>query len=586
MWDYLNNYPRYFSEKSAVDDCALVFGENYKLIFDFSFYKGEEYNYNFTELISFSNEADYLYKLEYENPYPDKFDNAIFYIELDPEDNTRFRFGRHLEGDFDYIELFADIGFTAEELFSQLNKYDAWVEITNKLYGYYFLETSDENQVSIGIMNSDFGITGNISEVEYHGYMSYTVSVDYPGYEGDEMTAPYEPYTADYPVYYNPSLEYLVIEMYKKRIEFAPDKGLTLEKFVAELVKYDSWVEADVEIGGYYLISDKDNRLYLGRNNKIWSYDGTVSKVEYNGYNSYSVTVDYPKEGNKDAYTIVYEIYFCPNSEILLIGIENQTVKFVPDIGLTADELFAEISKYINWIISDGYTGGYYFRAYDGNKFEIGKGSRTEYRVGTISKVIYDCNKHYIVTVNYPKEGNKDATTVEHSLYYYPVSEILEIEIDNKTIRFNPDKGLTFKEFVAYVGQYKRWQEHKDGGYFVQIYDGNKFFRGTLDSGDGFTGTISDFKYNGFTQYTITVDYPGYEGDELIDPYDPHTVSYEFYCNPEKNYLAMWYYGELVQFKVRKKILLIFCYCMNKLYCIYKKSIIVYQSKIEFILLE
>ena len=80
----------------------------------------------------------------------------------------------------------------------------------------YFVAVSDKDQFAFGIMNSGFGIIGTISNVAYHGYMHYTLTVDYPGYEGDEMTDPYDPYTEDYYMYFNPHFEELIIELYEE----------------------------------------------------------------------------------------------------------------------------------------------------------------------------------------------------------------------------------------------------------------------------------------------------------------------------------------------------------------------------------
>ncbi|HPW53508.1 MAG TPA: hypothetical protein PK631_03970, partial [Erysipelotrichaceae bacterium] len=285
LWEYLSQYPRYFSDW-GVDLYAFVFENEDDLTYDISHRMDEEYNLYFTEVISFSNEDDYLYKIEYENPYPDEIEKTIFYIQLNPEDSTRLKLGVYNSGELVYYDLYADVALTKEELFGKLSKYNAWTEENNILDGYYFLRAHDKNQLSLGIMSSGFGLTGTISDVKFHGYMSYTVSVDYPGYEGDEITDPYEAYTADYEVYFNPYKEHLTITISGVEVNFVPDKGATLKEFYDFIAEYINWCEAHVTSGFFINVHD-DNQFYLGHRIMDFWRDGKMSKLEYKGYNSY-----------------------------------------------------------------------------------------------------------------------------------------------------------------------------------------------------------------------------------------------------------------------------------------------------------
>lgn len=336
LWEYLGKHPRYLSKYGA-DDCALVFDNGDDLTFDYSVYMGEEYNFYFTELKSFEVENDKLYKLEYENPYPEHFEKAIFYIDCSSENENAFYFGMYYGGSLDYVEVFADIGLTADELFKALNKYERWVDVDADMYGGYFVAVSDKDQFAFGIMNSGFGIIGTISNVAYHGYMHYTLTVDYPGYEGDEMTDPYDPYTVDYIVYYNPNTEILIINLYDETVEFAPDVGLNFDQVVNELSKYVTWLATEDSPREYFIrVYDKDT-FELGLSQSGFWIKGTIADIKYHGQMTYTLTVDFPGyEGDEmtdpyDAYTMEYTMYFYPTHDILIMELYEEIIEFAPD---------------------------------------------------------------------------------------------------------------------------------------------------------------------------------------------------------------------------------------------------------------
>ncbi len=338
LWDYLDDYDRYLSEWGA-EDCALVFDNGDDLTFDYSFYMGDEYNFYFTELISFTHEGNNVYRLEYNNPYPDNFDSAVFYIDLGSDVANGFKFASYNNEPSDYVNVYADIGLTTKQLYDALAKYKNWIEVDTDIYGGYFVNAHDNDKFDLGLMNSGFWTQGTIMNVEYHGYMHYTMTLDYPGYEGDEITDPYDAYTADLYMYYNPFFEMLVIQLYEEAVEFAPEIELSADDLFAELAKYDAWYEVDSEnyMGFFAKFSGKDT-FDLGLQQSDFWLQGTVTKVEYFGNMYYVMTVYHPEfEGNElsdphDAYTAEYHIYYYPNHEVLLIGLYDTMVEFTPDV--------------------------------------------------------------------------------------------------------------------------------------------------------------------------------------------------------------------------------------------------------------
>ncbi len=339
LWDLLGKYPRYLSQWGA-EDCALVFDNGDELIFDYSVYIDEDHNFYFKELLSFSYEGNDVYKLEYENSYPDNFDTAIFYIDLGSNVKNGFRFGTIRDGKVDYIEVFGDVGLTFKELYAAISKYNTWIEVDADFYGGYFVKAQDNDKFDLGLMNSGFWIQGTVSNLEYHGYMHYTITVDYPGFEGNEMTDPYDPYTLDYYMYYNPYFELLIIELKDGAVEFTPELELSADEFFAELAKYDVWYEVDSDnYRGFFAKFSGQNTFDLGLQQSDFWLQGTVTNVVYHGSMYYVMTVDYPEfEGNElsephDAYTAEYHIYYYPNHQILLIGLYDSMVEFSPDVG-------------------------------------------------------------------------------------------------------------------------------------------------------------------------------------------------------------------------------------------------------------
>ena len=107
-------------------------------------------------------------------------------------------------------------------------------------------------------------------------------------------------------------------------------------------------------------------------------------------------------------------------------------------------------------------------------------------------------------------------------------------------------QGYTLEEFLNYTSKYKIWKTREDTLY-VKVFSDKKFTIGYLYSEGSPTGTISNFKYHGFEEYTFDVYYPAgfyYEND----PYDAYTSSYKMYFNPKYDYFAIWYADTLCSF--------------------------------------
>ncbi|MGI6509139.1 MAG: hypothetical protein ACOX1L_00960 [Erysipelotrichaceae bacterium] len=546
LWEYLNQYPRYFIVLGT-DLLAVKFENEGDITIDFSHIMDEKNNLYFTEIISFSNEEDDLYKIEYENPYSDNLEESIFYIQLNPEDSTRLMLGTYNFGEIKYYDLYADVALTKEELFEKLSNHKAWVEEKRDLDGYYFLEAYDKDQLSLGIKSSGFGITGTISDVKFNGYMSYTVSVDYPGYEGDEITDPYDAYTTDYEMFFNPYTEYLTINITGVKVNLVPDKGATLKEFYDFIAEYINWCEARVTSGYFFNVHD-NNQFYLGHRMLDFKCDGKMSKLEYNGYNSYTLTVDYPKDANKDAHSIQYPLYFSLNSEIMFFTIENIALEFVPDKGLTMKEFYAALSKYPFWRVKNT---DHYFKVYDEDQIWIDHYHGGDTYKGTF-KIEYLGNYRYTITFENPGYAGdqftkpNDPYTLELSAKFTPYNETLILDIENGSKAFTPDRGYTLEEFLNYTSKYKIWKTREDT-FYVKVFSDKKFTIGYLYSEGSPTGTISNFKYHGVEEYTFDVYYPaGFYYDN--DPYDAYTSSYKMYFNPEYDYFAIWYEDTLCSF--------------------------------------
>lgn len=452
LWEFLGKHPRYLSEWGA-DDCALVFDNGDDLTFDYSVYMGEEYNFYFTELISFNKEEENLYKLEYKNPYPEQFENAIFYIDLSSKNKDAFYFGMYYDGSLDYVEVFGDTGLTADELFKALSKHERWLDVDADMYGGYFIQVHDKDQFSLGLLNSGFGLVGTISNVKYHGYMHYTLTVDYPGYEGDEMTDPYDPYTVDYYMYYNPFSETFIVELYEEVVEFAPEVGLTEKELFSALSKYEKWLEVDDDIySGYFIKAYDKNKFDLGLSNSGFWIQGTIASIKYIGQMTYSMVVDYPGyEGDEmtdpyDPYTVTYTVYYNPNNEVLKIELDEKSVEFAPDVGLTQEQVIEELSKYASWSAIPSSAKEYFIKVYDKNVFELGLKQSGFWIQGTIASIKYNGEMYYTLTVDFPGfEGNEmtdpyDPYTAEFALYFYPNNEVLIMGLYEEVVEFAPDK--------------------------------------------------------------------------------------------------------------------------------------------------
>lgn len=447
LWDYLDNYSRFLSVWGP-EDSALMFKNDKDIVFDNSVYYGEGFDYNFTELKSFTYEGNNIYKLEYQNLYPDFFESSIFYIEIIPEFENKIRFGMYYDGKLEYVDLFGDVGFSKEQLIAEFAKHEYWLEAHNEMYGLYYFNVFDNDKFNLGITNSGFEFSGTISKIDYLGYMYYNIIVDYPGFEGDDMYEPYDPYSIEYITYYNPNFEKLLIHINDEMVGFAPEVNLSSDELLTILNKYDKWIQIDDEIyAGYFIIAHDKDKLDLGLSNSGFWISGTITEIRFSNHMSYTVVVSYP--------------------------------------GYAGDE------------ITDPY----------------------------------------------------DPYTMEYYFYYNPDGEVLMIQLDGDSIEFAPDTGLTAEELLNALSNYEIWYEYKDDhiGYFLKVYE-DKFELGLMDTEYGITGTISNVKYCGEYLYEITVDYPGFEGNEMQDPYDPYTLTHQLYFVTRNERLVMIINHEFVDF--------------------------------------
>ncbi len=526
LWDYLDDYPRYLTE-TVLEDAAIVFDNEGNLTFEYSeLYKDDLYK--FSNLISFSYEGDKVYKLEYENPYPEVFENAVFYVDLNYKDNTKFSFGKLNNDKIEYTDYYADIGLTTEELLESIARYETWREDNNEEMGYYFAKVFEDNQFGFGIMNSGFGTVGDVADVKYHGFMYYTVTVDYEGYEGDEMTDPYEPYTIDYVMYYNPRTDYMIIKAYNETIPFVPDVaseggmgggGDEDNDFdlIAALSKYDIWIETKPDSGSRYLKVYGD-KFDLNELNSGGFIPGVITNIKDNGNMNYTITAYY-EGSDKGEYGVPeksfskdYQVYYNPEKDVLKVEYYGEWVEFAPDKGIPADKLYNTLAKYDAWVEVTASLTGYFIKAYDGNKLLIALMYSDDSRNGNIENIDYWGKGNYSLSVYYP--GFEEPYHKEPSLDSYWINldykkEILTINLDGKDIKLVPDKAKTIAEFFnAYRDIYF---ENENMGYRFEINNGKYQIHtgGYEKQGNYEMFNVKSLKYNGLFVYELIVDMYG-----------------------------------------------------------------------------
>lgn len=444
LWEYLSKYPRYLTVM-GFENSAFVFENDDDLTLDNSICMGEDSSFYFTKLLSFSNENDYLYRLEYENPYPDIIPNAIFYIEINPDDDTVIKLGLIDDGEIFYSELYADIGLTSDELLAKLGAHDTWREDNNEYVGYFFAKVIDKKEFGFGIMNSGYGTIGDIVRVDYYGYMLYTITVDYEGYEGDEMTDPYDPYTLDYYISYNPHYDVLYIALDGEMVLFIPktdsDDDYDTESFnlISALSKYAIWIETSPNTGNSYL-KVYDNKFDLNYFAAGGFIPGVITDVKDNGNNYYTITAFYQGDdsGNygvpEKSFSKAYTIYYEPDSELLKVDYYDEWITFIPDKGLHPDQFIVLLSRYEVWVERPATGDGSFIRVYDGNKFDKGIIPSDYIHRGIIESVTYWGNNLYGITVYYPENDSEafgyESYTESYMIYYQSELEMLIFELD------------------------------------------------------------------------------------------------------------------------------------------------------------
>ncbi len=458
LWEYLGKYSRYLTELGG-EATAFVFDKDDDLTFDNSRGLGVGKSFYFTKLLSFSNENDYLYRLEYENPYPDEINCSIYYVELNPEDDTRIRFGAPNGGEIIYYDLYADVGLSSDKLLEKLEAHDTWREDNSDDVGYYFVRV-DDKEFTFGIMNSGFGSIGDISKVEYKGYMLYTIIVDHQGYEGDEMTDPYDPYSVEYLIYYNHYLDLFKIFIDDELVKFIPkvdlddnNEGDNLPSLdlCAELSKYAIWIEVDESPGGRFLKAYNGDRFHLGTLSSGGTDSGTITNIQDNGNMYYTVTVYYEGyEGDDftepfEAYTREYKLHFDPSKEIVIIELYGKSVKYAPDKGLHPNQFIALLSKYKRWSEVDEYGDeGYFIRVFDNDKFQKGIIASDYGHSGNIEYIEYMGYNNYNILVDYPgldiEPFEYESYSESYWIQYDPQKETLTFIIDNKVVKMKPKK--------------------------------------------------------------------------------------------------------------------------------------------------
>ncbi|HPW52840.1 MAG TPA: hypothetical protein PK631_00540 [Erysipelotrichaceae bacterium] len=313
LWDYLTEY-----------DCfATVLGLRHPILIfenddDMTMYSYDSFSpdiHTYTELISFSYEGNYLYRLEYENPYPTEFE-SIFYFRFVPSSSSMLTNVSYIDGEEYVCFFYGNKALTVDQIMKILGKYEYWLE-EKCITGHYFINIKDNDVFGHGIMNTEYFRNGTISKAEYEGLLTYKITIDYPAREASEMDDGYPAYCKTHK---------LVIGNYVTNIAFEtdlvsepfrwffPEIELTISELFEELAdkvfkSEDSGLEYSFkeENGRYYIMIHDTNTVALSAVHE-------VVKIKYQGYgwHIYEFTIN---DGNGDQ---KWHITYNPNDRLKL----------------------------------------------------------------------------------------------------------------------------------------------------------------------------------------------------------------------------------------------------------------------------
>ncbi len=258
-----------------------------------------------------------------------------------------------------------------------------------------------------------------------------------------------------------------------------------------------------------------------------------------------------------DPYTIDYEIYYNHRTDYLLIKAYGEEIKFVPEIILEKDELFATLTKYGIWIEVSPSKDNHFLKVNDEGEFLL-----TQYHTGgDFTGILTDAenngNMYYTLSVYYPGLDSgyygepTESFSAEYLTFFNPHTEVLIIEYCGEWIEFAPDKGLKGDQLLVELAKNELWVGEDMGGkenYFIKIYDGDKFDLRIIDNDFSHTGTIVRADYMGKMYYYINVDYP-----DIVDSAgNVYGETYTVFYDPDTGVLKMTIKGYEVNLKAKK----------------------------------
>ncbi|HPW52841.1 MAG TPA: hypothetical protein PK631_00545 [Erysipelotrichaceae bacterium] len=288
LWDYLDNYNCFITGR-GVKDSVFIFDNTDDLMVKFPYRKNPDDNFHFTEIISFDYEGNNRYKIEYENPYVDALENAIFYIEFNPEHSNTVNFGTSGNGEIYYQQLYGDEPLTIAEILEIIDGQDYWLSDTG-IVAEYKVQIIDGNTINHGIMFSGYGRSGTVSHIEFKGMTTYEITIDYPAKEPSEIDEGYAAYSKTHKLVISPYIQYIGFETDKADVPFKwfyPDTGLTI---TALFDKLEGKLFESGNTGIEYRFEVQNGKYCINVNDPNSTLSGLyeVSSLEYIGGGHYT----------------------------------------------------------------------------------------------------------------------------------------------------------------------------------------------------------------------------------------------------------------------------------------------------------
>ncbi|HPW52781.1 MAG TPA: hypothetical protein PK631_00245 [Erysipelotrichaceae bacterium] len=300
LWDYLDDYPCYITQE--IEDYLVIFENEHDIIIDNSFVLAEEtISFYFTDLIDFSYEGDNIYRLEYSNIYSDHFNNGTFWIKFDKEDREMIEMKMYFYDYPNFYTLYADVGFTKDELLYEIGRYDYWVQ----QYGIemsWFFKAREDGKFYHALYASSYAFEGPVIRVNYLGKCLYELTVDYPAQE-EGINPANDAYTQTHLLIYHIGQERIRFEDHDGNFNwYYPDVGATLEEFYAKAANY--YYRGNKNMNYRFYISD--GKFFIHFKNTEYNLNSyfEVTSLVYKGLHRYEFTV--LNKNNAEVWNLIY----------------------------------------------------------------------------------------------------------------------------------------------------------------------------------------------------------------------------------------------------------------------------------------